>query len=173
MDRIRDLRPLGSPHAVYKHVPQVLERLLSRTTPGPNGCVIWTGYRDRDNYGDFKFGGKHLRAHRAIYQLLAGSLDASTLVDHTCHNTDKACQGGRSCLHRRCVNPHHLEAVTNRENLRRSPNSNARKTHCSKGHPFDGVNSYSTGVRRICRTCAKANSAASRERKRAAAGGAQ
>jgi hypothetical protein len=54
------------------------------------------------------------------------------------------------------VNPAHLEAVTQAENNRRMQ---ARKTHCSKGHPLFGDNLYSAPgtTHRECRTCRKAN----------------
>ncbi len=34
--------------------------------------------------------------------------------------------------------------------------ANARKTHCSKGHPFDGWNLIMEGARRRCRACINA-----------------
>jgi hypothetical protein len=74
-----------------------------------------------------------------------GAIPDDLQIDHLCRVTQ-------------CVNPDHLEAVTARENGRRSDNIsslNARKTHCKRGHPFDGDNlriSSTTGER-ICREC--------------------
>lgn len=168
MDRIRDIRPPGSPRAAYPNAPQVVERLLSTAVAGPSGCLIWTRRTDRDNYAATSVGGKTLRAHRVIYELLVGPVDRATVVDHACHNQDQACPGGRECLHRRCINPHHLDAATNRDNLLRSDRSiagqNARKTHCKRGHAFDAENTYvMTNGSRACRACAKARYSAWRQ----------
>ncbi len=176
MDRIRDIRPPGSPHAVYPQAQRVVERLLAKTTAGPNGCIIWTGYTDRDNYGDIKIDGKHLRVHRAVYQLLVSPLPTAAQVDHSCHNADANCPGGPTCLHRRCLNPHHLDAVTNRENNLRSAVSTAgrnfRKTHCWRGHAFTAEHSYvDSRGHRICRTCARIRYSAWQGRQRSAARG--
>jgi hypothetical protein len=65
-------------------------------------------------------------------------------------------------MHRRCVNPEHLEPVTSAVNTRRgrSPSAvNARKTHCVRGHEFTPQNTawkVSTArprPRRLCRAC--------------------
>lgn len=176
MDRIRDVRPPGSPLAAHPKAPQLVERILSKAAAGPNGCVIWTGSTDRDNYGQLRVDGKYLRTHRVLYQLLVGSLDSATNVDHVCHNDDKRCAGGRACLHRRCINPHHLDAVSSRENSRRSNHvvttRHAQKTHCPQGHPYDESNTYVvTNGGRACRECRRAYSRAYKQRVRAAARG--
>lgn len=41
-------------------------------------------------------------------------------LDHLCHTKDKICKGGKTCLHRKCVNPEHLQLVTQAENIRNS-----------------------------------------------------
>ena len=59
-------------------------------------------------------------------------------------------------------NPSHLEAVTQKENVARSPvgmrrfngSHHREKTHCVHGHPFDEENTYwTTKGARMCRTC--------------------
>jgi hypothetical protein len=52
------------------------------------------------------------------------------------------------------VNPDHLEPVTTKTNLQRSPLAYANRTHCPKGHPYDSENTYHlpTGGRG-CKRC--------------------
>jgi hypothetical protein len=105
-----------------------------------------------------KVGGKNAYAHRVAYELLIGAVPNDLTLDHLCHTRDAACPGGRTCPHRRCVNPAHLEPVSGRVNrLRgRSPAAaNVHKTHCPKGHPYDEANTYVNPAHggRVCRTC--------------------
>lgn len=124
--------------------------------PEPNsGCWLWTGSLDRDGYGQARYRGVVRRAHRIIYETERGPIPAGLVLDHKCRNPG-------------CVNPDHLEPVTQAVNLRRSPatlNSvNAAKTHCKYGHPFDGADSYG---RRLCSACRSVVNAEYRERVRA------
>jgi hypothetical protein len=62
------------------------------------------------------------------------------------------------CRNRLCFRPDHLELVTHRENMLRSPVAisalNARKTHCNSGHAFTKQNTRKIeGGGRDCRTC--------------------
>lgn len=90
-------------------------------------------------------------------------------VDHLCHNEDLSCNDGTACLHRQCIEPTHLEAVTALENWRRgrmgAPSRRRALTHCPKGHPYEGANLRveKTGFRR-CRTCHREAEAARRAR---------
>lgn len=53
--------------------------------------------------------------------------------------------------------------------LRNGRNFQAQKTHCKKGHAFDGENTWRGTLRqRVCRTCRSANSKAYRERSKEA-----
>lgn len=139
------------------------------TTGGPDACWPWRGSLS-DGYG--RFGKQDELAHRVAYELMRQSIPAGLVIDHTCHN-DTDCPGGQACEHRRCVNPDHLQPVTQGENVRRSsltmPNVNAAKTHCPRNHEYTAENTRvsigRSGPKRDCRTCQRERNAA---RKRAA-----
>jgi hypothetical protein len=60
------------------------------------------------------------------------------------------------CRVRACVNPDHLEPVTQAENIRRGHGYAAwqrAKTHCPQGHPYAGDNLLIDQGRRRCRIC--------------------
>lgn len=137
---------------------RVLARLLPKTAAGPGGCVIWTAATN-NGYGAIHVGRSNRRAYRAAYELMVGPVPAGLQLDHVCHGRDTSCPGGPECLHRRCVNPHHLEPVTPGENALRSPltqsGRNMRRTECANGHPFDEANTYirPDNGGRVCRRC--------------------
>ena len=153
------LKKAGTFEAIEPAPP--MERLLSRGVPGRNGCIIWTGSVNAETgYGSFSMGSEAGGyAHRAAYLLFKGEIPKGLVIDHACHNRDPECKGGRSCIHHRCINPHHLEAVTPRENHVRSPHTKthpkAKQTHCIAGHEFTPENTRivtRTGAR-VCITC--------------------
>lgn len=134
---------------------------------GPGGCWLWTGTLHKaSGYPALAVAGRSVRAYRFAYQMLVGPIPAGLTLDHTCHSRNLAsCAGGPTCLHRRCVNPAHLEAVTGAVNSQRSV-----RDHCKHGHPFDEANTYwapKTG-KRVCRACWPATTKRYRERKAAA-----
>lgn len=121
---------------------------------GSDGCWLWLGYRTRDGYGKFNANDgtyRNVKAHRYAYEIAVGAIPAGLQVDHV-----KA----RGCQHRHCVNPAHLEPVTNRENALRSDSFsgiNARRTRCVRGHLFTPENTridrLPNQTRRCCRAC--------------------
>lgn len=126
-------------------------------------CWLWVAARDSSGYGRFGINGVMHLAHRVSYVLLVGLIPDGLDLDHTCHNDDPTCPGGKTCLHRRCVNPAHLEPVTNALNASRGRGgSNMRaKTHCPQGHPYDAANTKVVPSRpnaRYCRECHRNNS---------------
>jgi hypothetical protein len=96
-----------------------------------NYCWNWTASANERGYGLFRFNGKTSKAHRVSYELTYGDIDAMLVIDHLCKNT-------------LCVNPDHLDLVSQGENVRRGlagkvNNHQAQKTHCSRGHRFSGI----------------------------------
>lgn len=128
-------------------------RIASKINVIPSGCWQWTGAITGHGYGNVRWDGRAMPAHIIVYTLTNGPVPDGLELDHTCHNTDTTCPGARNCLHRRCVNPDHLEAVTHRTNILRGhtlPARNARRTTCIRGHNFDVISD--TG-HRSCTTC--------------------
>jgi len=91
-------------------------------------------------------------AHRFAYEALVGRIPDGLVLDHVRMNPDWT---GPPCS-KACVNPEHLQPVTQKTNKLRgtSPNAqNARKTHCLRGHPLSGHNLVIVKGGRNCRAC--------------------
>lgn len=125
--------------------------------PEPNsGCWLWLGSTNGAGYGTLSGSrDKRLYAHRESYRLARGDIPAGLQLDHLCRN-------------RLCVNPDHLEPVTNAENTRRGKVSALRPARlaCKNGHPLSS-NAYkdSRGATQ-CRACLHRRQAAYYRRKR-------
>lgn len=137
----------------------LLEKLEDKFLVG-DGCWEWTASktgRASCQYGHVVHEGRHLYAHRALYELLVGPVPDGYELDHLCRNTG-------------CVRPAYMEPVTHAENMRRSPlmgSHNRTKTHCPQGHPYDERNTYRrSGGQRVCLACARERERAKRARRR-------
>ena len=141
----------------------------------PDECWPWIGSTDTTGYGRLQGGSDGARrqqmAHRFSHELHIGPIPAGYEVDHRCHNADQTCPRGSSCLHRRCVNPAHLEAVTRTENIRRSPRISAPK--CVHGHarvPENTRHRVRPGrIERVCLSCEREHNREKSKRRRAVA----
>jgi hypothetical protein len=130
----------------------ISDLLFYKETP----CWEWQGPLI-GGYGMFSIKGKNKMAHRVSYEFFTRIIEQGNVIDHLCRN-------------RCCVNPAHLEQVTQQENVLRgdSPGLAKRrlieKNECSKGHPLSGDNiriseTKAGGVKRECIICQKERAA--------------
>ena len=113
-------------------------RFWDKVIPEPNsGCWLWTAYCDERGYAKFQVESrKSTRGHR-LTVLAEGRLIGALQIDHRCRT---------HC----CVNPQHLDVVTQAENMKRRAIAN---THCPAGHAYDERNTYFYRGWKHCRTC--------------------
>ncbi len=115
-----------------------------------SGCWLWTATVNNQGYGMFGLAGSMVLAHRWAYEDMVGPIPEGLVIDHLCRVKP-------------CVNPAHLETVTQRVNSQRGivggrsgpNNANRLKTHCPQDHPYDEANTYRDKNGRRCRTCAR------------------
>lgn len=127
-------------------VPMIDRALAKISIDEATGCWLWQGCKTYQGYGRMiRLRANHM-AHRVVYEDLVGPVPDGLVLDHLCRV-------------RHCVNPAHLEPVTNRENILRGTGFAARKaaqSHCVNGHPLSGENIYPYKGGRLCRTCRRA-----------------
>lgn len=110
-------------------------------------CWLWKASLDLNGYGRFTIGRREEKAHRTAYILIKGSIPDNLVCDHLCRNSQ-------------CVNPNHIELVTQRENVLRGISLSAKRAKqiaCHNGHAFTEKNTYipiGTHARK-CRECHK------------------
>lgn len=124
------------------------------------GCWLWTAALSH-GYGRFMRDDRTAAgAHRWSYEYHVGPIPDGLVLDHLCRTPA-------------CVNPAHLEPVTQGVNSTRRP----VPTHCPQGHPFDEANTYvnekphpySRRPNRLCRACGAERARAKRAARKAVA----
>jgi hypothetical protein len=131
-----------------QEVPQrVIDRVFDRVNIGlEDDCWPWKLSIGNHGYGQIGWrtgdgGNAGTTAHRVVWMSVNGYIPKGMTVDHICKN-------------RPCCNPNHLRLLSNVDNA--IDNGQGRKTHCPRGHEYQGSNLYidPDGARR-CRACAK------------------
>lgn len=136
----------------------ILARFAARVVQDGE-CWRWTGYINKGGYGTLPNRDTSILAHRISYEYHVADIPDGLVLDHLCRN-------------RWCVNPYHLEPVTQKVNTNRGDTGAVfrEQTHCANGHEFNEQNTYhrrdSKG--RECRTCQRDRTAKYRTRKAAA-----
>lgn len=141
-------------------------RAVSRygsTVDKESGCWRWNGNVDPVS-GYARFASKEY-AHRQAYIEAYGPIPEGLCIDHV---------WDRGCRHRDCVNPEHLEAVSNVVNIQRGHAKRTPVTECLRGHEFTEKNTYiDARGHRVCRICRQYHVDAFRERQAASKDGKQ
>lgn len=121
------------------------------------GCWLWTGAMQSSRYGQIGWDHKVYLAHRVSYWLHKGAIPVGMQIDHLCRN-------------RLCVNPLHLEVVTNAENVARTNTPQGivvRTGFCQRGHDLTLPNSRRGGTNKHqCRECHNASMRRMRSRQK-------
>lgn len=123
------------------------DRFDSLYVVAPNGCWIWTGTIGRGGYGRFTVNKRADYAHRVGYRMFVGEIPEGKELNHICRQPD-------------CVNWRHLEPLTRRDHIMKTPGSAGRthalQTHCRRGHPFDDANTaFTKAGSRLCKECGR------------------
>lgn len=93
-----------------------------------SGCWHF-GKGHPSGYATFNYQKKAYAAHRASHELFVGPIPSGYVVDHRCRVP-------------RCVNPEHLEVVTQKENIRRSHKARKR-SYVSDNYVGNDLEGYS------------------------------
>lgn len=108
-------------------------------------CWIWQRSLSGGRYAQAWDGSSPQLGHILYYERKYGAVPHGHELDHLCHNRN-LCPGGKLCIHRRCVNPDHMEPVTSAVNIQRGSMSKldpakilAIRSLILEGHTFRAV----------------------------------
>lgn len=79
------------------------QKLAYWTVAGPNGCLLWTGAKNRRGYAKLCWRGRQRMAHRYVFESKHGQIPSGMCVCHTCDTPS-------------CINVDHLWLGTTQAN---------------------------------------------------------
>jgi HNH endonuclease len=127
------LKPLRTSR--YDSLETRIAKWKTLSTVNEDGCWIWQAASTSGGYGQASVNGHRQVVHKLVWEFYNGPVPDGLELDHLCRQ-------------RHCWNPEHLEAVTHKVNGERG--FYGTKTHCPKGHPYSGRQSFLHVQRRTC-----------------------
>lgn len=94
------------------------EKSFAARTEWRGDCLIWTGTKNDNGYGQIQVDGRHYKAHRYAWERVNGPVPEGLFVDHKNH-CDKA-----------CCNIEHLRLATQAQN---NSNKSGAQSNSSSG----------------------------------------
>lgn len=118
-------------------LPAVLSFFEVPVREAGDGCLLWEGDLNSQGYARVYLVGlrKRVLVHRFIYEACVGPIPKGLVIDHLCRRPA-------------CINPAHMEPVTQRENTLRGLRGRLRTPVCPHG------DLYRRGDNRTCQRCA-------------------
>lgn len=81
-----------------------LAEKISTKVAKDGDCLIWQGQKDKRGYGRLRLDGRLQKAHRLAFELQNGPIADGMVILHSCDRPS-------------CVNPNHLSAGTQLDNI--------------------------------------------------------
>jgi hypothetical protein len=127
------------------------ERFFGSIQYEPNsGCWLWERALWRRGYGRFKINGKYKAAHRFSYEIHHGGIPEDQLILHRCDTPP-------------CVNPNHLFAGTEKDNMVDMVQKGRNPNRKREAHPLARLSQTDIDNIRRRRASGEGNNALARE----------
>jgi hypothetical protein len=99
---------------IHGHQARKIDNYVIKDRGYTTPCWVWQGTRNVKGYAKIRFDGKSISVHRFMYERYIAPIPDGLQIDHRCYI-------------KACVNPTHLEVVTNALNCQRRPNGKLTK----------------------------------------------